>query len=144
MVRAARPVRTSPGPFWALRTSTRRVEVKSKSTTAGCPPTLALAVRSLASERPPLTLQGSRAGRGGSWWGRDWGRRQVAGKGVGKCSSANPSSVATQALLAKLGLQLSGVRGSNKGNPCAVGATSYPISGGEGDVTCELVTYERL
>lgn len=28
--------------------------------------------------------------------------------------------------------------------PCAVGATLYPIRGGEGDVTCELVTYERL
>lgn len=30
------------------------------------------------------------------------------------------------------------------GSPCAVGATLYPIRRGEGDVTCELVTYERL
>lgn len=30
------------------------------------------------------------------------------------------------------------------GSPCAVGAALYPIRLGEGDVTCELVTYERL
>lgn len=142
LVRAAWPVRTSPGPFRALRTPTRRVEVKSKSKTAGCPHPRSPQLSFWTTTANTARLEGGEgAGPGG---GGARGGDKEAGQGVGKCSSANPTSVATQALLVKWGLQLSGVCGPDKGNPCAVGASAYPISGGEGDVTCELVTYERL
>lgn len=83
-----------------------------------------------------------REGRGRGPEGGE-GRGLKAAGCVGKCSFHQPRREAVP-------LDLPGRAYNSQepsrplGSPCAVRATFYPIGRGEGDVTCELVTYELL
>lgn len=145
MVRGAWPMRTTLNSLGFPEPAQGRVEVKSKSTTPPTPSSLARAVCSLASEQPRITLQGCRARRGrvpaGAGLG---GGDEKAEECVGKCSCANLSSMAYTGSAFGIGTTTTRSLRAGPESPCALGTTLYPISGGEGDVTCELVTYERL
>lgn len=114
LIRAAWPLRTSAGPLVAFRARTGQSggQVKGHDRRVPAP---ALSATGLL-ERPPLTLQGRRAGRGRVPAGAGpRGGDQAAEEYFGKCSSVTPVSVATWAVLVRLRLQLPGVCGSGCG-----------------------------
>lgn len=129
--------------IWGPQRSHRPSGGQVKEHDRGMPP--ARAVHNLASAGPPLPLQGWRAGRGRVPLGAELGAEtkrpmNASGSVVLLAPVAGLPRVTSWAIWTTTPRRSWG----RKGSPCAVGATLYPISGGESDVTCELVTYERL